>query len=1103
MAHVETKHRRDGVLEIFEDLCGSALGENRNLGITKEEASGLLNSLIKRDELMEKLKKIEINRRPYKVEYFSKFKKYFETMGHNGVIERICFDNSCRFAFSGGADGIIKCWSIPDGMLVKSLYGHENMISDLCINKEGSLLVSVDYRGLLNVWCLGDFSQLHSVSLNSEAIFCEFVEHCGPRDADDAHSGNISGNADSHKIFIVLADGTVKSLTFNYKEIIEEEKNTFMEGESIKSICITDGGRLVICGGWWPFFLVYDTQDLNNVIVLEDFKIQTLCAAKNALKFAASSENQIFSYTFYCEGPVSAGNFIKKRAGCDNGYWRRHVNLIDGDYIVEWLSFLPSFLLVAACSDNIIRIYEDDQLILSFKGEAGTIYSHPAENIFAVVGTKLSIYQLNMGREYPETSSECENIWHHKGVQYFRCTSNDRPSYIVTNARMEDIGVSLIYSEDIFIGLNDCQFSDDGRFLVTCDDQGIIKAYSIDESITVPEQQFFMSDLERQTQAANAGQAIDRNVDLTGPGASGGLSTVDETVNFYKQKNAGWFKIPYVSSSSAHKNRCIQIENLAILTLDKLKLNENRFKRRYLARLYENQVEESQVEEANEHDESEESDDETCIMSESNDAEESSGECSDGPTSESVLTASEESSTSHVRLRRSPVSSSSSSSMKRQRIRKLRGFRRTDASPNRRLIESESNSNANRNMRRTRRFIIEDSDKSGSESGVVDDADYLNGNSLDTATTGINSSRVGNATSAVGMQRVLRRSLGLLPGSEHNSDLAMSMEEPRRVLRRNIEKKQNMNGEGKESADSAECIGRKPGIPARLSVDEECSASADGSSGDDVCESNKGVKRPKRGKSSSDVARSMDSEAILSLADSVEEDGIDPDFEILLANFAYDWLSVCSVYTQTQVYFNSSAYEEFMDLEPRISYSKSYPRESGMYTVTSRQYKFIGKIPYLVLGLDSMYTVKIYEYPHSKGVVCTADQYNIRKGVNVLYCRNSEYLKGTVSKASRMTATVNKNEVLKSMLAISYSPLDIPNIPYSSSLKALFGLSRVHKFMQKPVLSYSLVNFKLSNDLYKSQEEFADDLRYLSNLASKMGEPLKSQAKAVYRRYTE
>ncbi|ELA40948.1 uncharacterized protein VICG_02037 [Vittaforma corneae ATCC 50505] len=1102
MAHGETKHRKDDVLEIFRNLCGSALGENRNLGITKEEASDLLNSLVKRDVLIEKLKKIEINREPYTVKYFSKIKKYFETMGHNGVIERICFDNSCRFAFSGGADGIIKCWSIPDGMLVKSLYGHENMISDLCINKEGDLLVSVDYRGLLNVWSLKDFKQLHSVNLNSEAIFCEFINHSTLSNANNMADLNTPINVGAHKIFIVLADGTVKSLEFNSKKIIEEKKNTFMEGESIKSICITDGGRLVICGGWWPFFLVYDTQDLNNVIVLEDFKIQTLCAAKNALKFAASNENQIFSYTFYCEGPANAGNFIKKRASHESGYWKKHVNLIDGDYVVEWLSFLPSFLLVAACSDNIIRIYEDDQLVLSFKGEVGTIYSHPTENIFVVVGTRLSIYQISIGKEHPETSSECDNIEQSKGIHY-RCTSNDRPSYIVTNAKLEGISVNLIYSEDIFISLNDCQFSDDGRFLVTCDDQGIIRAYSIDEPIIVPEQQFFMSDLDRRAQTIDANQNNNQNTELIASNITSDSGTNDETVNFYRQRNTNWLRIPYILSSSMLKNRCIQIEDLAILSLDKLKLNENKFKRRYLTKLYENPIEEDPIEEINGNDESEESDDETYIMSESNTTEENiSCKYSDEQISESIIVASEESSTLNVgpkRLRRSPVSSSTSSSMRRQRIKKLRGFRKTDASPNRRLIESESNSNANRNVRRTRRFIIEDSDKSDVGNDVTGN---LNSSILDTVIVNINSNRVGGASNTVGNQRMLRRSLGLLPVNDHNdSHLNESMNEPRRVLRKDIGKRQCADIEAGELVDSSENANGKSNASMESSIGEESNNNRN--FGDSVDGSRKKMKRLRKSESNDIYVRSTYDRSIFLLSDSTSEEGIDPDFETLLTSFSHDWLSVCSIYVQTQIYFNLRAYEEFMGLEPRMPYSKSYPRESGVYIVTSRQYKFIGRIPYLVLELDSAYSVKIYEYPHSRGIICTIDQYNIKKRECVLYCRSSEYLKGAISNVSEMTVTINKREVLKSMIALSYPSLNISSIPYSPSLKALFGLSRAHKFMQRPILNYSLINLKLSNNLYKNRGEFIEDLKYLSSLASKMEEPLKSQARAVYRRYAE
>ncbi|KAM0681070.1 hypothetical protein GINT2_000855 [Glugoides intestinalis] len=580
-------HNRE-VVNLFERLCASAAGDEAQLGVTEKEAEELLCGIVDKTTLLEKIKKIKIARKQYKMNIYARYQKCYEVLGHNGMIERMCFDNSCKFAFSGGADGIVKCWSVASGMLVRSLYGHENnIVSDLCINKKGDLLVSVDYQGTLNIWGLKDFNLLHTVHLNSEAIFCEFVNQS-------------TDKANTHKIFIILSDGTVRSIEFNESCIKEQIVNSFMEGECIKSICITDGGRLVICGGWWPFFLVYDTQDLGNLIVLENFKIQSLCAAKNSLKFAASSENRIFSYTFYCEGPASLGNFNKKRNG--DGYWKKHTNSIDEAYLVEWICFLPSFLLVAACTDNFIRIYEDEDLILSFEGEVGAIYAHPIQNIFAVVGTRLCIYQINSPDEFPVSTYDRVSF-----------VGSDQPVITISRENNRTLKATLVYAERIYISINDCQFSDDGRYFVTCDDQGVIRTYSVNDPIEVPEQQFFLSDLDRRLE----GQELEQNF--------------KQTVNFYKQLNEGWNRHFYEISSCSGIGGCVRIEDLAIQSLERLKLNETRFQRQYLTR------------EDTQHTAPEESDDETYVMSDDENTTEVSSSIEDDARSE-LLIASEESS---------------------------------------------------------------------------------------------------------------------------------------------------------------------------------------------------------------------------------------------------------------------------------------------------------------------------------------------------------------------------------------------------------------------------------------------------------------------------
>lgn len=1017
-----------GLLKLIEGLCKCASENDALLRITQEEAKEVLSGLINEKILVERIRSIEINRKPYKIRNMQRFQKYFETMGHNGIIERICFDNSSKYAFTGGADGAIKCWSITDGMLIRTLYGHENMVSDLCINKNGNLMVSVDYQGRLNIWCLSEFKLLNSINLNTEAIFCEFIYKEHPKCED------------SHEIFIILSDGTVKTVVFNRQTIIEQKDNRFMEGESIKSICITDGGRFVICGGWWPFFLIYDTQDLENVIVLEDFKIQTLCAAKNSLKFAAASENQIFCYTFYCEGPASTGNFNKKRIG--DGYWKKHINLIDGDYFVEWLCFLPSFLIVAACTDNIIRIYEDDQLILAFQGESGTIYSHPTENIFAVVGNKLSIYQIISPDEFPDTP-------------HTRFTT-DENTCDISNTTASNPFINLIYSEDIYINLNDCQFGDDGKYFITCDDQGVIRAYSTESPVRVPEQQFFISDLDRTLSDVN----------------------FEETYNLYRQKNTEWKKIEYNPSSNTDRNRCIHIEKCAIISLDKLKMNENKFKRLYLSMT----PEDNQQPEINNNSDNEE----TYIISD------------DSNTmghAESLTVVSDESRSQHSRSTNRSESSTSDRTRKK-RLHKLKGYKKKSK---RKLVISESESNTSI---KEKRKIVESEEESSPL--IVTRKDNKVSEGIMT--------RNKLKKSDEQPTRVLRRSLGLLSINNDES----SEEQPTRVLRRSLGLIPTVVEESSEEQPTR-ILRRSLGLPS-TSIDESNNKISQ-TSNDSVTESiekpntNTNTRNSRKHRDNPNenfknnrtiLRRSMVLEDSNSFneADS-EENGIDRKFERELARFSYDWLSSCSIYEGVQVYFDLESYSEFMFLDQRIAYSKKYPKKSGIYTVTSVKYNFVGRIPYMILVLDNKFDVQFYEYPDSRGILCTIDQYMCNKSVEILYFDDSTICKGKIQEEDdRMGIVVNGKKMLKSMILIKASPLDARPIECTLVSKPLFGLSRSKRLQPKPIIDYNLINMKITNGLYRNEEELLFDLKYVCKIAHKLEEAQRNLADNIYTQYS-
>jgi len=1118
----------ESISELIEMVCSTISNGTMPLGITKNEALFLMERLVSSKDFSEKIRKIKSNRKEIKLVQNLTIRKYFETLGHSGVIERMCFDNSSKFAFSGGADGIIKCWNIEDGMLIRSLYGHSNVISDLCISKDGEVMVSVDYQGKLNIWDLNEFRILHSVVLSNEAIFCEFIYSSFVNEKDmegfKEEIGNEKKQAiEAYNIFIILADGIVKTIEFSKESILQEKENSFMFGESIKAICITDGGRFVICGGWWPFFLIYDTQDLGSIIVVENFRIQTLCAAKNSLKFAASTENQIYSYTFYCEGTHNQGNFNKRKSSA--GYWKKNVNKISDEYYIEWLCYLPSFLLVASCTDNIIRVYEDDNMILSFSSEVGSIYSHPFENIFAVVGSRLQIYQILGKHDWCGKNADFQHTY---------ASSTERISF--DRQEQKELGSRLIFSENIYVNLNDCQFSEDGKYFITCDDQGYIKAYSVNSSIKVPEEQFFLSDIVRAQSDADA-----QNDALTITNDS-----FSQTCTLNQQNNPGWRKTQYLITA-VDIPQSLAIENLAALSLNKDKMNEEKFKSLYLSA----ESLEGSVLYPTENDITEESgsDDETLGISNISDTVSSN---EDSETCESF----EEEDSSPVRiLRRASVdrkielpvrterilrrrhieslsgsdlisnkieistsdsspSSNKSKSSKNKRLQKLRKFKnRSYESPRKLMISSDSSILSREIGEINERILVSDEDGSlinSRKRGFRNNLASQNAPKLPLLRRNIASNIFDRNNSFEGASGVTQENSLSNNFQAEKSHTRSARREQQNNRKLEISSTDSKNHISANSSISYARVGSSPksGYEAdNYNLDRSkrtlrSSLSVRNKAQDDFSSEKSGSHRI-RLRSRNRRSKDLDISQIAYSNDDLESNGyngIDEAFENTLCQFSERWIKNCSIYIGTEVYFNTENYKIFMSLEQRIKYDKAVPT-AGFHTVSGINIRFVGRIPYFVMKLDdSLYTVKFYEYPDSKGIVCSKDQYIVRDGWIVRVCDTESFAKGKIASSDDMRIKIDKTWYLKSVIATEYKPLELEPIRSASrTAKALFGKERGSVWVFPK--DYSVVNFKLGYNLYKNKDEFLYDLKSICDFSKSLGQPYSSVAREVYENY--
>lgn len=433
-----------------------------------------------------------------------------ELLGHSGQIERLCFDQGSRFFISGSGDGMIKLWDVETGFLVHSFIGHRSLVNDLCVSSDGRMLVSCDFFGLLNVWSLESFKILFQLRLGCEIIFAEFFD---------------TGGVQGYNLVVVLAKGVVKTYKLGDSGVVSEEENLCLVDEAIKGLCFTDGGRFLLCGGWWPFLVVFDMEKPGGCIVLETNGgcVSTMCGAKRGLKIAAACESQVYQWTFFAEGSAGMGNFKRRTKDTTlEGHWRRSIVKVEMEENegIERICYLKDNFLVCVCTDLKIRIFAGTELRCVIESqEMGVVYPHPLENMFAFCGSHLRIY------------------------------------------RMEE----LVHEEVLNFSVNDGQFSNDGEFLILGDERGVVKVISMNFLGWSPKEQFFMSDFEHINSMNEGGFVECRK---------------EGTFNINRDRNEEWRAVEYVGSRSS--NVCMRIEELGARHLCKDFVPLEVFRRKYM-----------------------------------------------------------------------------------------------------------------------------------------------------------------------------------------------------------------------------------------------------------------------------------------------------------------------------------------------------------------------------------------------------------------------------------------------------------------------------------------------------------------------------------------
>lgn len=1157
----ELRRQRGVIRRLCMIVSGAAPVEEEGLdgmpAITRDEALGLLSGLLSGSSVLEETKRLAQLRGPVVARHFA-YTKYTEIFGHNGMIDRLCYDNSSEYAFSGSADGIIKVWNVREGMLVRSLYGHGSSINDLSVSLDGSFLVSADCQGIVCVWCLWTFDMIHCFDMREEVIFCEFfvdrtvmkeneskLDEVGEGMDEDISEGineemnqvinekrnNIHNNIhndtynsitsnihtndnDIHNddntdtlhncatFACITASGIVKNITFNRETVINIKENTLMQGESIKAICITDGGRFIVCGGWWPFAIIYDTHDLDHIIVLEEFRVYSLCAAKNGLKIALAAENQLCIYAFSPDTSAPHVNF--KRHARHRGGWHKCAHPIESGVLVERMCFLRSFILVAACSDGNLRLFEDEQLLATIPNEAGSICMHPSRNVFAVVGQRLTMYEIIQAADRGTEHSCCYD----PALPLLTCIKSDMQicingmcineikAQINANSAYDEIEslfaekartggsavsgrrsfvINKFYEETLPLCVHDCEFSNDGSFFITSDNQGVIKTYSIRSPIDAPAQQFFASDFNApETPLANNGAAngdtatsADSQVRGASPlialsRAAAQTATFDGTMDADGNANAGWRRCEY-KVTARPEPQSVLIEEYAAKYMERDKLDALRFLRRYEA------VEEEESKSSDDATwtstgDTVSSDEETLSSTYGSSEEVADSECVSSRTHRNLIASDSE---DRPRILKRMIVYTDSSEQQTGKRRVTAHTDETTDSEESEATHSDSSAVVLRSSKQRRRIV---EDRAGQD-GIVLRRMLVDGVESERATRQKETKRKArkkrlrriieesstedSAEGQRGRVRTLRRSILVTNQSESSSrettedsseitvdsseDSTVQSEELRTIVPLRVNNRRRLINESEANRNNAD-ISQNPNTA-------------------------KNQERTKARQANKFKGN--------------EDTGLDPDFEAELARFAIEWLREFAVHEGDRVYFDAAAYHAFVELEGRLGYPNS--PESGVYSIEGVRTMHIGSIPYLLIEIGGV-SIAFYEYPDGSGIMCLESQYNKKR--RATYLSNGEIITANFQPEKGLYVSIDGMPVRRTALVPNEATsLGVDPISYERSHRLLFGEDRKKTSPCLEIINYKIVNQRLVCNLYRAYAHFLKDLHRISKHA--------------------
>ncbi len=102
-----------------------------------------------------------------------------DAVAHGSWVRSVAISMDGRLLASGGADNMVKLWSVPDGALLKTFAGHSDILVSVAISADGRLLASCGWDKTIKLWSLPNGSLLKTLTGHSSDVYSVVVSPDG------------------------------------------------------------------------------------------------------------------------------------------------------------------------------------------------------------------------------------------------------------------------------------------------------------------------------------------------------------------------------------------------------------------------------------------------------------------------------------------------------------------------------------------------------------------------------------------------------------------------------------------------------------------------------------------------------------------------------------------------------------------------------------------------------------------------------------------------------------------------------------------------------------------------------------------------------------